>query len=264
MWVVVRCAFGRTRAAARDARDARAACNVSARAGTARGVEWSACFWVNSAGLDAPAPSCRLLISAFFTRSPLRGGKNHGLPALLIALPRAGSPGVTPRFVSWRRSMTWATSQSPSAPSSQLHTTAAHHRITREVARGTRDARAAGVRARATRWRRAPYVTGGSSSRGLGDKTLQLRPFFPIAYHHHTPPPRRSIEGGATRGIGGDPAGDVGTSGALPDTRGTHRWWPILLRFGGTAVFDDARRCVVPNGIPPVADADDESAAPDG
>ena len=38
MWVVVRCAFGRTRAAARDARDARAACNVSARAGTARGV----------------------------------------------------------------------------------------------------------------------------------------------------------------------------------------------------------------------------------
>ena len=147
--------------------------------------------------------------------------------------------------------MTWATSQSPSAPSSQLHTTAAHHRITREVARGTRDARAAGVRARATRWRRAPYVTGGSSSRGLGDKTLQLRPFFPIAYHHHTPPPRRSIEGGATRGIGGDPAGDVGTSGALPDTRGTHRWWPILLRFGGTAVFDDARRCVVLNGIPP-------------
>ena len=135
--------------------------------------------------------------------------------------------------------------------SSQLHTTAAHHRITREVARGTRDARAAGVRARATRWRRAPYVTGGSSSRGLGDKTLQLRPFFPIAYHHHTPPPRRSIEGGATRGIGGDPAGDVGTSGALPDSRGTHRWWPILLRFGGTAVFDDARRCVVLNGIPP-------------
>ena len=38
MWVVGRCAFGRTRAAARDARDARAACNASARAGTARGV----------------------------------------------------------------------------------------------------------------------------------------------------------------------------------------------------------------------------------
>ena len=38
MWVVVRCAFGRTRAAARDARDARAACNISARAVSARGV----------------------------------------------------------------------------------------------------------------------------------------------------------------------------------------------------------------------------------
>ena len=103
--------------------------------------------------------------------------------------------------------------------SSQLHTTAAHHRIAREVARGTRDARAAGVRARATRWRRAPYVTGGSSSRGLGDKTLQLRPFFPIAYHHHTPPPRRSIEGGATRGIGGDP-GVTSARRAPSPTRG--------------------------------------------
>ena len=73
MWVVVRCAFGRTRAAARDARDARAACNVSARAGTARGVEWSACFWVNSAGLDAPAPSCRLLIRVFHAFPATRG-----------------------------------------------------------------------------------------------------------------------------------------------------------------------------------------------
>ena len=185
---------------------------------------WSACFWVNSAGLSARPRRLVAFLSAFFTRSPLRGGKNHGLPALLIALPRAGSPGVTPRFVSWRRSMTWATSQSPSAPSSQLHTTTTHHRITREVTTGSgtrhpRDARAAGVRARASRWRRAPYVTGGSSSRGLGDKTLQLRPFFPIAYHHHTPPPRRSIEGGATRGIGGDP-GVTSTRRAPSPTRG--------------------------------------------
>ena len=40
-------------------------------------------------------------------------------------------------------------------------------------------------------WRRALYVTGGSSPRGLGDDTLQLRPvpfFLPIAYHRRSPP----------------------------------------------------------------------------
>ena len=40
-------------------------------------------------------------------------------------------------------------------------------------------------------WRRALYVTGGSSPRGLGDETLQLRPvpfFLPIAYHRRSPP----------------------------------------------------------------------------
>ena len=156
------------------------------------------------------------------TREVARGTRDArvaGVPARSAEAPRA--------VRNWRFVTKGARRQNPpTAPcalSSQLHTNATHHRITREVARGTRDARAAGVRARASRWRRAPYVTGGSSSRGLGDKTLQLRPFFPIAYHHHTPPPRRSIEGGATRDNGGDPVGDVGASGALPDTRGAPR-----------------------------------------
>ena len=135
-------------------------------------------------------------------------------------------------------------------------------------------------------WRRALYVTGGSSPRGLGDETLQLRPvpfFLPIAYHRRSPPNHtgsgtrhpRCARGGCARacdavapravrnwgfvikgarrqnppiasllpncippphattpplhrgrrdaGYRGRPRGDVGTSGPLPDMRGTPR-----------------------------------------
>lgn len=161
-----------------------------------------------------------------------RSRESHGT---WHAAPTMRAWRVCPRAPQWRRALYVTGGSSPRGlgyetlqlrPAPFLpncipppHTYTTHHRITWEVARGTRDARAAGVRARASRWRRAPYVTGGSSPRGLGDKTLQLRPFFPIAYHHHTPPPRRSFEGDAARGNGGDPVGDVDASGALP-TRG--------------------------------------------
>ena len=39
---------------------------------------------------------------------------------------------------------------------------------------------------------------------------IPCSPFFPFAYHHQAPPPRRTFAGDAAWGNGGDPAGDVG------------------------------------------------------
>ena len=96
-------------------------------------------------------------------------------------------------------------------PSSQLHTTTTHHHPaapSRATRRGV-----TGATPRATSAHRAPSPThGGRTAAHWGARARYpcCRPFFPIAYHHHAPPPRRSFAGDAARGNGGDPAGDVG------------------------------------------------------
>ena len=131
---------------------------------------------------------------------------------------------------------------------------------------GTRHPRCArGGCARALRGAARSTSLGVRHQGGSGTKPSNCVPSSQLhttTTRHHPAAPSRA----ARRGVSGATPRATSARRAPSPTRGgrTAGGQYCSVSVAQLCLMVNARRCVVPNGIPPVADADNESAAPDG